>query len=255
MIDPFHLEAYGETTVNYNRDVEIFPVLAAIFEGIYGHCPYKSPTDMGVNMAGNCICDDEACQEASRQEIIRRYFQSANRVALDDASSEEVYIQELLMKQAKVDPSDRQVVGKARAIREQTGNEAAAMELGDGQVVTGKTTSLLGPCSSVLLNSVKVLGGINDAIDLISPTYIEPVQKLKTQYLGSRNPRLHTDEVLIALSMCAVTDPNAAKALKQLPKLRGCQLHVTAMLSNADLQICKKLGIELTNDTAITIKE
>ena len=255
LIDPFHLEAYGETTVNYNRDVEIFPVLAAIFEGIYGHCPYKSPTDMGVNMAGNCICDDEACQEASRQEIIRRYFQSANRVALDDASSEEVYIQELLMKQAKVDPSDRQVVGKARAIREQTGNEAAAMELDDGQVVTGKTTSLLGPCSSVLLNSVKVLGGINDAIDLISPTYIEPVQKLKTQYLGSRNPRLHTDEVLIALSMCAVTDPNAAKALKQLPKLRGCQLHVTAMLSNADLQICKKLGIELTNDTAITIKE
>lgn len=253
MIDPFHLEAYGETTVNYNRDVEIFPVLAAIFEGIYGYCPYKSPTDMGVNMAGNCICDDEACQEASRQEIIRRYFQSANRAALDQATDDEVYTQQLLMKHAKVAPTDRKVVGVARALREKTGNEAAAMELDDGRIVTGKTTSLLGPCSAVLLNAVKVLGDINDAIDLISPTYIEPVQKLKTQYLGSKNPRLHTDEVLIALSMCAVTDPHAGEALAQLSKLRGCQLHVTAMLTDADLKVCKKLGIELTNDTAVTL--
>lgn len=253
MIDPFHLEAYGETTVNYNRDIEIFPVLEAIFEGIYGYCPYKSPTDMGVNMAGNCICDDEVCQEASRQEIIRRYFQSATRVALDEADSQEVYTQELLMKQAKVVPADRKVVGTARSLREQTGSAAASMELNDGRIITGKTKSLLGPCSSVLLNAVKVLGGINDAIDLISPTYIEPIQVLKTQYLGSKNPRLHTDEVLIALSMCAVTDPNAAKALAQLPKLKGCQLHVTAMLSNADLNVCKRLGIDLTNDNAVTL--
>ena len=253
MIDPFHLEAYGETTVNYNRDIEIFPVLEAIFEGIYGYCPYKSPTDMGVNMAGNCICDDEVCQEASRQEIIRRYFQSATRVALDEADSQEVYTQELLMKQAKVVPADRKVVGTARSLRERTGSAAASMELNDGRIVTGKTKSLLGPCSSVLLNAVKVLGGINDAIDLISPTYIEPIQVLKTQYLGSKNPRLHTDEVLIALSMCAVTDPNAAKALAQLPKLKGCQLHVTAMLSNADLNVCKRLGIDLTNDNAVTL--
>ena len=253
MIDPFHLEAYGETTVNYNRDIEIFPVLEAIFEGIYGYCPYKSPTDMGVNMAGNCICDDEVCQEASRQEIIRRYFQSATRVALDEADSQEVYTQELLMKQAKVVPADRKVDGTARSLREQTGSAAASMELNDGRIITGKTKSLLGPCSSVLLNAVKVLGGINDAIDLISPTYIEPIQVLKTQYLGSKNPRLHTDEVLIALSMCAVTDPNAAKALAQLPKLKGCQLHVTAMLSNADLNVCKRLGIDLTNDNAVTL--
>ncbi|MBQ5759819.1 MAG: DUF1846 domain-containing protein [Schwartzia sp.] len=253
MIDPFHLEAYGETTVNYNRDIEIFPVLEAIFEGIYGYCPYKSPTDMGVNMAGNCICDDEVCQEASRQEIIRRYFQSATRVALDEADSQEVYTQELLMKQAKVVPADRKVVGTARSLREQTGSAAASMELNDGRIITGKTKSLLGPCSSVLLNAVKELGGINDAIDLISPTYIEPIQVLKTQYLGSKNPRLHTDEVLIALSMCAVTDPNAAKALAQLPKLKGCQLHVTAMLSNADLNVCKRLGIDLTNDNAVTL--
>lgn len=253
MIDPFHLEAYGETTVNYNRDVEIFPVLAAIFEGIYGHCPYKSPTDMGVNMAGNCICDDAVCQEASRQEIIRRYFQSANRFALEEATSEEVYTQELLMKQAKVSPTDRRVVGVARDLRAETAHEAASLELSNGQLVTGKTKSLLGPCSSVLLNAIKILGGINDAIDLISPNYIEPIQKLKTQYLGSKNPRLHTDEVLIALSMCAVTDPNAAKALAQLPKLKGCQMHVTAMLSNADLKVCKKLGIQLTNDTAVTL--
>ena len=253
MIDPFHLEAYGKTTVNYNRDVEIFPVLEAIFEGIYGYCPYKSPTDMGVNMAGNCICDDEVCQEASRQEIIRRYFQSANRFALDEASKEEVYTQELLLKQAKITPTDRTIVGIARKLREQTGYEAAAMELNDGQIITGKTTSLLGPCSSVLLNAVKVLGGIDDSIDLISPTYIEPVQKLKTQYWGSKNPRLHMDEVLIALSICAVTDQNAATALAQLPNLRSCQLHVTAMLSSADIKICKKLGIELTNDTPSTL--
>ncbi len=253
MIDPFHLEAYGETTVNYNRDIEIFPVLEAIFEGIYGYCPYKSPTDMGVNMAGNCICDDEDCQEASRQEIIRRYFQSANRFAMDEASKEEVYTQELLLKQAKVNPTDRAIVGIARSLRERTGHEAAAMELNDGRIITGKTKSLLGPCSSVLLNAVKVLGGINDAIDLISPTYIEPVQRLKTEYLGSKNPRLHMDEILIALSMCAVTDPNAAKALAQLPNLKSCQLHVTSMLSATDLKVCKKLGIELTNDTAVTL--
>ncbi|MDD6157631.1 MAG: DUF1846 domain-containing protein [Lachnospiraceae bacterium] len=246
MIDPFHLEAYGVTTVNYNRDVEIYPVLAAMFEGIYGYCPYQSPTDMGVNMAGNCIIDDEVCQEASKQEIIRRYFQSLNRLSMDEATKEEVYKQELLLQQAKITPDYRPVVPAANEKAEATGNPAAAIELPDGTIVTGKTSDLLGACASVLLNAIKILGGIDDSIDLLSPTYIEPVQRLKTQYLGGRNPRLHTDEVLIALSTCAVNDPNAQCALEQLPKLKGCQLHATVHLSAADLNTFKKLGIEVT---------
>jgi len=254
MIDPFHLEAYGVTTVNYNRDVEIYPVLAAIFEGIYGYCPYKSPTDMGVNMAGNCICDDEVCCEASRQEIIRRYYQSWNRMVKDEATKQEVYTQELLMKQAKVSVNDRRVVTIAKEVAEERKCAVIALELPDGNIVTGKTTDLLGPASAVLLNAIKALGKIADEMHLISPTYINPIQGLKTNFLGSKNPRLHTDEVLIALSMCAVTDPNAAKALAQLPKLQGCQLHVTAMLTDADLKICQKLGIELTNDNSVTVK-
>lgn len=248
MIDPFHLEAYGETTVNYNRDIEIYPVLAAMFEGIYGHCPYKSPTDMGVNMAGNCIVDDEACLEASKQEIIRRYYQSVNRFVRDEATKDEVYKQELIMKQAKITVDDRAVVPVANKLAEETGSAAAALELPDGTIVTGSTSDLLGPSSAVLLNAIKILGGIDKKTHLISRTFIEPIQKLKTQYLGSKNPRLHTDEVLIALSMCAVSDPNAKLALQQLPKLAGCQLHTSAILSAVDMNTFKKLGIEFTNE-------
>ena len=248
MIDPFHLEAYGVTTVNYNRDVEIYPVLAAMFEGIYGYCPYKSPTDMGVNMAGNCIIDDEACQDASRQEIIRRYYQALNRVAKDKGSKDEVYKIELLMKQAKITTDMRSVVPAAVNLATETGTPTAALELPDGKIVTGKTTALLGASAAVLLNAVKELGGISDDIHLISPTFIEPIQGLKTGYLGSKNPRLHTDEVLIALSMCAATDPNAKLALEQLPKLRGCELHTSVMLSSVDTNTFKKLGLHLTSE-------
>ncbi len=248
MIDPFHLEAYGETTVNYNRDIEIYPVLASMFEGIYGYCPYKSPTDMGVNMAGNCIIDDEACKEASNQEIIRRYYQSLNRFVKDEATKDEVYKQELIMKQAKITVNDRAVVPAANNLAEITGSAAAALELPDGTLITGKTSDLLGPASAVLLNAVKALGNIDKAVHLISPSFIEPIQELKTGYLGSRNPRLHTDEVLIALAMCAASDPNARHALEQLPKLSGCQLHTSAILSAIDITTFKKLGIEFTNE-------
>ena len=248
MIDPFHLEAYGETTVNYNRDIEIYPVLAAMFERIYGHCPYKSPTDMGVNMAGNCIIDDEACREASRQEIIRRYYQSLNRFVKDEATNDEIYKQELIMKQAKITVNDRIVVPAANDLARENGSAAAALELPDGSIVTGSTSDLLGPASAVLLNAIKVLGNIDKKEHLISRTFIEPIQQLKTGYLGSRNPRLHTDEVLIALSMCAVSDPKAKLALEQLPKLSGCQLHVSAILSAIDTNTFKKLGIECTTE-------
>lgn len=248
MIDPFHLEAYGVTTVNYNRDIEIYPVLAAMFEGIYGECPYQSPTDMGVNMAGNCIIDDEVCQEASKQEIIRRYYQSMNRFTRDEATKDEIYKLELLLKQAKITTNDRNVVPAANTLAQQTGAPAAALELPDGTIVTGKTTDLLGASSAVLLNAIKTLGGIDDSIHLISPTFIEPIQELKTSYLGSKNPRLHTDEVLIALSTCAATNSNARLALDQLPKLSGCQLHTTVILSSVDMTTFQKLGINVTNE-------
>ena len=242
MIDPFHLEAYGVTTVNYNRDIEIFPVLNAIFEGIYGSCPYKSPTDMGVNMVGNCISDDEVCCEASRQEIIRRYYQALSRVVKDQPGSKnEVYKIELLMKQAKIVTSMRSVVLAARE-----GAPAAALELPDGSIVTGKTSNLLGASAALLLNAVKELGGIPHERHLISPASIEPIQKLKVDYLGSTNPRLHTDEILIALSTCAASDEDAKRALEQLPKLKGCQVHTSVILSDVDIKTFKKLGIELT---------
>lgn len=246
LIDPFHLDAYGVTTVNYNRDVEIFPVLSAIFEGIFGECPYKSPTDMGVNMVGFCITDDEACREASRQEIIRRYYRAINKIAKDDAPRDEAYKIELLMKQAKITPSDRVVVPHALKLAEEIGAPTAAIELPDGQIILGKTKELLGASAAMLLNAVKVLGGIDHAVDLISPEAIAPIQRLKVNYLGSVNPRLHTDEILIALSTCAATDANAEKALEQLPKLRGCQVHTSVMLSDVDEKIFKKLGIDLT---------
>ena len=248
MIDPFHLEAYGVTTVNYNRDVEIFPVLSAMFEGIYGSCPYKSPTDMGVNMAGNCIVDDEACREAGRQEIIRRWYTGMNRLVEGDAKKSEVTKIEFLMKQAGVTASNRPVVHAALLKAEVTGAPAAALELPDGRIVTGKTSELLGASAAVLLNAVKTLGDIPDEIKLISPTVIEPVQTLKVKYLGSKNPRLHTDEILIALSMNAASDPNAAHALEQLKKLRGCQVHTSVMLSEVDIRIMNKLGLQLTSE-------
>ena len=248
MIDPFHLEAYGVTTVNYNRDVEIFPVLSAMFEGIYGSCPYKSPTDMGVNMAGNCIVDDEACREAGRQEIIRRWYTGMNRLVEGDAENSEVTKIEFLMKQAGVTANNRPVVHAALLKAEVTGAPAAALELPDGRIVTGKTSELLGASAAVLLNAVKTLGDIPDEIKLISPTVIEPVQTLKVKYLGSKNPRLHTDEILIALSMNAASDPNAAHALEQLKKLRGCQVHTSVMLSEVDIRIMNKLGLQLTSE-------
>ena len=247
MIDPFHLEAYGVTTVNYNRDIEIFPVLNAIFEGIYGSCPYNSPTDMGVNMVGNCISDDEVCCEASRQEIIRRYYQALSRVVKDQPGSKnEVYKIELLMKQAKIVTSMRSVVPAANELAAREGAPAAALELPDGSIVTGKTSNLLGASAALLLNAVKELGGIPHERHLISPASIEPIQKLKVDYLGSTNPRLHTDEILIALSTCAASDEDAKRALEQLPKLKGCQVHTSVILSDVDIKTFKKLGIELT---------
>lgn len=248
MIDPFHLEAYGVTTVNYNRDVEIFPVLNAMFESIYGSSPYKSPTDMGVNMAGNCIIDDEACKEASYQEIIRRYYQALNRAAKDMGNKDEVFKIELLMKQAKITADMRRSVPAACERSEAIGAPAAAMELPDGSIITGKTSNLLGASAALILNAVKKLGNIDHHIHLIAPSAIEPIQKLKVDYLGSKNPRLHTDEVLIALSMCAATDRNAQIALEQLPKLRGCQVHTSVMLSDVDIKIFKKLGVDLTSE-------
>ncbi len=246
MIDPFHLEAYGETTVNYNRDVEIFPVLAATFERIYGESPYKSPTDMGVNMAGCCICDDDACREASRQEILRRYYESLRRLLIGACSDNEVSKIEILMNQAGVTVHDRPVVDAALSKAEATGAPAAALELPDGQIVTGKTTHLLGASAPLLLNALKALAGIDHERKVISPEAIEPIQKLKVKYLGSRNPRLHTDEVLIALSVSAATDPYAQLALDQLPKLKGCQAHTSVMLSSVDIMQFKKLSIQAT---------
>ena len=246
MIDPFHLEAYGETTVNYNRDVEIFPVLAATFERIYGESPYKSPTDMGVNMAGCCICDDDACREASRQEILRRYYESLRRLLIGACSDNEVSKIEILMNQAGVTVHDRPVVDAALSKAEATGAPAAALELPDGQIVTGKTTHLLGASAALLLNALKALAGIDHERKVISPEAIEPIQKLKVKYLGSRNPRLHTDEVLIALSVSAATDPYAQLALDQLPKLKGCQAHTSVMLSSVDIMQFKKLSIQAT---------
>lgn len=248
MIDPFHLDAYGETTVNYNRDVEIFPVLSAIFEGIYGTCPYKSPTDMGVNMAGNCMIDDDACREASNQEIIRRYYHALNRLAKGEGSNDEVYKIELLMKQAKITTSMRQVVAAASEKAALYQSPAAAMQLPDSTIVTGKTSDLLGSSAALLLNAVKALGNIPDEIHLIAPAAIEPIQKLKTNYLGGINPRLHTDEILIALSMCAATDQYAQTALDQLPKLKSCQAHTSVMLSSVDIKIFSKLGVDLTSE-------
>ncbi len=246
MIDPFHLEAYGETTVNYNRDVEIFPVVKAMFERMVGECPYKSPTDMGVNMAGNCIVDEEIVCAASRQEILRRYYTALCDQRKGLLAEEVVLKLELLMKKAGIAVNDRDVIAPALQKAAITGAPAAAMELPDGEIVTGKTSDLLGASSALLLNALKTLAGIDDAVHLISPTIIEPIQHLKVGHLGNRNPRLHTDEALIALSICAATDPLAEKCMEQLDKLRGCEVHSSVMLSSVDEKVFRRLGVNLT---------
>ena len=248
MIDPYHLEAYGETTVNYNRDIEIFPVVNAMFQLISGESPYKSPTDMGVNMAGNCICDDEVCKEASRQEIIRRYYRTMDRFLSGECPKEETYKVELLMNQAGVTVHDRKVVDAALARAEETGAPAAALELPDGRIVTGKTSDLLGASAALILNALKELAGIDHDMHLISPTALEPIQKVKTEFLGSKNPRLHIDEALIALSISASSNPVAEQALRQVPNLKGCQAHVSVMLANVDIRLFQKLSIQVTSE-------
>ena len=248
MIDPFHLEAYGKMAVNYNRDVEIFPVLKAIFEGIYGENPYKSPTDMGVNMAGYCISDDAVCCEAAKQEIIRRYFSAVNALAKGKGNDAEVNKINLLMRQAGTTPDDRKVVVAVHNKKEATGVSSAAIELSDGTVLTAKTIPLLGASASLLLNATKFLAGIPKEARLIPAEFIEPIQKTKVQYLLGHNPRLHTDEVLIALSMLSVNDERCRRALEQLPLFKGCQVHTTEMLSEVDRNVFRKLGIDLTSD-------
>jgi len=247
LIDPFHLEAYGEMTVNYNRDVEAFPVLVTMFEKLLGACPYKSPTDMGVNMVGNCIIDDEEARRASGQEIIRRYYTALCDHKQGKVGDEVVRKLELLMRKAGVDPvEDRGVVKAALQRSEEMNGPAAAMELPDGRVITGKTSELLGASAALMLNALKALAGLEDGLHLISPSVIDPIQHLKVDHFGNRNPRLHTDEVLIALSICAATDPRAEQAMEQLSKLRGCEVHSSVILSAVDESTFKRLGVNLT---------
>ncbi len=250
MIDPFHLDAYGETTVNYNRDVEIFPVVRAMLETILGECPYKSPTDMGVNMVGNCIIDDEITREASRKEILRRYYTALCDQRKGKIGDEVVLKLELLMKKAGVTQSERKVIAPALEKASLTGAPAAALELLNGEIVTGKTSVLLGASAALLLNSLKALAGMDDDLELISPAVLEPIKVLKIDNLGHRNPRLHTDEALIALSICAATDKNAKLAMEQLPLLRGTEMHSSVMLSAVDEKVLKRLGVNLTCEPA-----
>ena len=255
MIDPFHLEAYGETTVNYNRDVEIFPVLNAILTRIFGESAYKSPTDMGVNMAGYCITDDEACREASKQEIIRRYYAAACSLRQGLGTPEEVRKIELIMNSIGLSSDDRPVVAKALEKAEKTGGPAVAIELPDGTIITGKTSSLLGASSACLMNALKYLAGIDKKLLLIAPGVIEPIQHLKVEHLGNHNPRLHTDELLIALSICAVTNPLVELAIDQLDKLRGCEAHSTVILSRVDENLFSKLGVNITYEPRYQAKK
>ncbi len=246
MIDPFHLEAYGKTTVNYNRDIEIFPVLEAMFRRIYGTCPYKSPTDMGVNMAGFAIVDDEACCEASRQEIIRRYYAGACAVKKGLAEPNELHKLEMLLSSMQLDVSMRRCVPAALRRAEETHAPAVAIELPDGRIVTGKTSGLMGASCAALLNALKLLAGIDDKVNLIAPMVLAPIQHLKVEHLGNTNPRLHTDEVLIALSMSAVTNPTAEMAMEALAGLRGSEVHSSVILSPVDENVFKKLGANVT---------
>ncbi len=255
MIDPYHLEAYGEMTVNYNRDVEVFPVLNAILERIWGKSPYKSPTDMGVNMVGNCIIDDEACRHASKLEIIRRYYSTAVSVRQGLSDQGELRKIELIMNKAGITSEYRPVIAAAMARAEETENPAMALELPDGRIVTGKTSSLLGAASACLLNALKELAGMNKELLLISPGVIEPIQHLKVEHMGNRNPRLHTDEILVALSICAVTNPMAEMAMEQLDKLRGCEAHSSVILSRVDENLFQKLGVNVTFEPRYQVKK
>lgn len=248
MIDPFHLEAYGKTAINYNRDIEIFPVLNALFEGIYGENPYKSPTDMGVNMVGFCINDDEVCCEASKNEIIRRYYTALDRMALGEGNENEVNKIALLMKQAKIDTTYRRCTVAAKERADASGVPCSAIELSDGTIITAETSALLGPSAALILNATKYLAGIDHGVKLIPQQMIEPIQHTKTHYLRSRNPRLHTDEVLVALSVLSTHDENCRRALEKLPELDGCQVHCTVMLGEVDHKVFKKLGVGLTCD-------
>ena len=250
MIDPFHLEAYGETTINYNRDVEIFPVLKTMMERIAGESPYKSPTDMGVNMVGFCINDDEVCREASKDEIIRRYYTALNRLAQGGDNESEVNKIALLFKQAHIDTTYRRTTVAARERAEKSGVPSSAIELADGTIITAETSALLGPSAALILNAIKHLAGIDHSVKLIPRDMIEPIQFTKTNYLRSVNPRLHTDEVLVALSVLSTHDDNCRRALEKLPELYGCQVHSTVMLGEVDHKIFKKLGVGLTCDPA-----
>ena len=248
MIDPFHLDAYGKVAINYNRDIEIFPVLNALFEGIYGENPYKSPTDMGVNMVGFCISDDHVCCEASKAEIIRRYYVATNKLADGACNDSEVHKIQMLFNQLKITTADRRATVAANERKEKTGHSCAAIELEDGTIITSQSGALLGCCAALLLNVTKHLAGIDHEVKLIPQSMIEPIQKTKIDYLGGRNPRLHTDEVLVALSVLSPHDENCRRALESLPRLRGCQVHCTVMLSEIDRKILKKLGCDLTCD-------
>lgn len=251
MIDPFHLEAYGKTAINYNRDIEIFPVLNALFEGIYGENPYKSPTDMGVNMVGFCIKDDEVCRHASCNEIIRRYYTALNHLAEGAGNDQEVSKIALLLNQAKIDPAKyRPVIAAAKERAAKSGHHCSAIELADGTIITAESSDLLGPSAALILNATKHLAGIDHSVKLIPQHMIEPIQHTKTAYLRSHNPRLHTDEVLVALSLLSAHDPDCARALEKLPELNGCEVHSTVMLGEIDRKIFKKLGVGLTCDPA-----
>lgn len=255
MIDPFHLEAYGETTVNYNRDIEVFPVLNAMFNKILGNSPYKSPTDMGVNMAGFCIIDNDAVCKAAESEIIRRYYKTKCDVLNGHVASDSVYKMEMIINQAGISLKDRKVVDAALERYEETQAPATAIELADGTVVTGKTSDLLGASAAVLLNSLKHLAGLEKSIELISPEILEPIQKLKINNLKNHNPRLHMDETLIALSICALNDENAKRAMEKLPELEGCEAHSTVILSQTDSSVFKKLGMNLTCEAVYQSKK
>ena len=248
MIDPFHLDAYGEIAVNYNRDIEIFPVLNALFDGIYGKCPYKSPTDMGVNMVGFCISDDEVCCRAAKDEVIRRYFTALNTMADGGGNESEVTKIQSLLNQAKITVEDRKCVVAARERKERCGVDCTAMELADDTIITAETSFLLGPSAALILNATKYLAGIDHDLKLIPQYMIEPIQKTKVEYLRGNNPRLHTDEVLIALSVLSPENENCRKALEVLPQFEGCQVHSTVMLNEVDRKIFSKLGVGLTCD-------
>lgn len=248
MIDPFHLEAYGDVAVNYNRDIEIFPVLNAIFEGIYGESPYKSPTDMGVNMIGFCMNNEDVCCDAAKDEIIRRYYYALCNLAVKGNNENEVNKISLILKQAKLTTEYRKTTVAAKERKEKEGVPTAAIELQDGTIITSCTSSLLGPSAALILNATKYLAGIPHSVKLIPEELITPIQRTKVTYLQGHNPRLHTDEVLVALSVLSNNDENCRKAIEQLPKLKGCQVHSTVMLSEVDRKIFKKLGVSLTCD-------